>query len=33
MATRLAYEHLGIEFHASQQPSLFEEGGNDRMGI
>jgi Holliday junction DNA helicase RuvB len=26
-ATRLAYEHLGIEFRNTQQPSLFEEGG------
>jgi Holliday junction DNA helicase RuvB len=25
-ATRLAYEHLGLEFHNPEQPSLFEEG-------
>ncbi len=33
MATRLAYEHLGLEFRRPDQPSLFEEGGSDRMGI
>jgi Holliday junction DNA helicase RuvB len=27
MATRLAYEHLGMEFHNPEQPSLFDESG------
>jgi Holliday junction DNA helicase RuvB len=32
MATRLAYEHLGLEFrNNANQPSLFEDNGRDRM--
>ena len=30
IATRRAYEHLGLEFHRPDQPGLFQEGENER---